>query len=62
MCNYPRKATFQIILSRKWKCPVISELRKVGQKEHLHEPDSVFDLVIFKFMVKQYGPAIPLIR
>ena len=45
---------FQIILSGNWEDPVISqlELGKEGPKGLLHEPISVFDLIIFKFMVK----------
>ena len=62
LCNYLRKAIFQILLSRNWQGPVISELGKEGRKEFLHEPISVFDLIIFKFMLKLLDQAMPLIR
>ena len=42
--------------------PVISELGKERPKEIPYEPVSVFDLIIFKFMVKLQDPAMPLIR
>ena len=41
---------------------VISELGKEVPKELLHEPISVFDLMIFRFKEKPWDPAKPLIR
>ena len=58
LCNYLTNATFQITLSKNWQGPVTSELGKEGPKELLHEQVSVFDLIIFKLMVKLSDPAM----
>ena len=41
-CKFLKNTIFQIILSRNLKGPLISQLRKKGLKELLHEPISIF--------------------